>query len=125
MPAPIISITSITEGVQGGHATGTAIAAADYRIYRTWIEQEGRGYWSTDQQDIEVVGSFGHASVPDDIKWLNEEIIAVLSSMKTKSFISDAGVERTVVLAEMPDAVQKAILANRLPSSGSQRWLIT
>jgi len=124
MPAPVISLTSVKEGIDGGQATGTAIAAADYRIYRTWLEKAGRGFWSTTQLDIEIKGSFGHATVLDDIKWLNEEIIGVLSGMKTKSFIQDSGVERTVILNEMPEIVQKTIFSHRLPSTGSQKWII-
>jgi len=125
MPAPVISLTSVKEGIDGGQATGTAIAAKDYRIYRTWLEKAGRGFWSTTQLDIEIKGDFGYATVLDDIKWLNEEIIGVLSGMKTKGFIQDSGVERTVLVNEMPADVQKAIFSHRLPSSGSQKLLVT
>ncbi|KKN69399.1 hypothetical protein LCGC14_0441260 [marine sediment metagenome] len=125
MPARIISLTSVTDGVEGGTQTGTVILAADLRVYETYIERSGRVFWSDEQLDIEVVGSFGYTVVPDDIKVLTLETIGILAAMKQKSFTQDDGVERTVLLNALPTWVKEIIQSRRMHNFVNQPWLIT
>lgn len=84
MPAKIISITSITE-------TGVLIAATDYVIYKHWIEKKFLSTWSNLQLDIVVIGAFGYAAVPSDIKAACLEVGAAMSQMRKKSWVDEAG----------------------------------
>ncbi len=133
MPAPIVSITSVTEA-------GVAIATADFKVYRTWLEKLNTSFaevssrfeiggpvWSRIQQDIVVVGRFGYATglTPRDIKLLCVELVGVFAGMKTKSFTQDDGVERTVLTNAIPEWVNDQIFARRLPIAIGQRFVIT
>ena len=132
MPAPIISITSITEA-------GVALDTANFVIYRTWIEKVNTAFteitgrfeiggpvWSRVQQDIVVVGRFGYKTneTPRDIKLITKELAGVFSGLKTRSFISDDGIASTVVVTEIPTWVNDKIFSRRLPIVIGQRFVV-
>ena len=98
MPAPIISITSIKEA-------GVALDVSEFKIYKDWLEKTNSSFaevtgrfeiggpvWSRLQQDIVVVGDFGHTVTPRDIRLLTAEIVGIFAGMKTRSFTQDDGV---------------------------------
>lgn len=118
MPAHILSIASVTQG-------GIALATEDFYAYATWLELEGRLPWSNLQQDIVVAGDFGFKTVPDDVKLATLEIASILSGIKTKTMITDEGVERTVTLTTMPGWVREIVAARRLVEFVAQPWIIS
>lgn len=132
MPAPIISITSITEA-------GVLIDPTNFKVYRTWIEKLNSSFsevtgrfeiggpvWSRVQQDIVVVGRFGYKTneTPRDIKLITKELAGVFSGLKTRSFVSDDGVASTVLVTEIPDWVDRKLVSRRLPIVIGQRLLV-
>jgi hypothetical protein len=117
MPAPIISVTSITEDDK-------LIDAADYHVYADYIEKDGRYSWSTTQQGIVVVAVLGFTTIPKDARAVTLEIASMLSGMRTKSFTMDDGVERTVFLSDMPDWVKTKVERSRLRKYSGQVELV-
>ncbi len=130
MPAPIISIASITEA-------GVALDTTVFKIYKDWLEKTGSSFaevtgrfeiggpvWSRVQQDIVVKGDFGHDPTPRDIKLLAAEIVGIFAGMKTRSFTQDDGVERTVLVTALPEWVNQKLASLRQPRVIGQRLLI-
>jgi hypothetical protein len=124
MPANIQSVTSITEG-------GTLLVQGpddDYVAWDTYIEKvkfsswdprtsRAMAGWSKKSKDVVVVARLGFLAVPTDIEQLTMEIVGVMGGWKTKSFTQDDGVERTVVLTEMPKPVQDIVEYRRIRMS--------
>ena len=70
------------------------------------------------------MGDFGHDPTPPDIELLAAEITGVFAGMKTRSFIQDDGVERTVLVNELAEWVNEKLFSLRLPKVMGQRFLI-
>jgi hypothetical protein len=124
MPANIQAVTSITEGgtvlVQGPDDDFVAWDTYIERVkFSTWNPRMARPEfgWSRKSKDVVVVADLGFSAVPVDIEQLAMEIVGVMGGWKTKSFTQDDGVERTVLLTEMPKPVQDIIDSRRIRMS--------
>jgi hypothetical protein len=94
-PAPIISITSITEG-------GVALTEdTDFYVYsgERYIK---RDTWSSERKSIVIAGSIGYAAAPADIKRVCLEIAGVLSGVETRAVMDGAGDMIDVIKNSVP-----------------------
>lgn len=94
-PAPIVSITSITEG-------GTALVEnTDFYVYKgeRFIERET---WSSERKDIVVSGSIGYATTPNDIHRICLEIAGVLSGLETRGVMGADGDMMDIIKNSIP-----------------------
>lgn len=110
MPAHIISITSVKEGVSGGLA-GVALDAGDFHIYNDYLEIDGATPWSMDQLDIEVVGSFGYTATPTDIVRAASDVAAQFTGLRKRAFTQDDGIEQTILITDLPAHSQDVLKA--------------
>lgn len=89
MPAPIISIASIT-------VDGTLVPAAEYIVHQSWIESASGSTWTRLQRGIVVVGFLGVTNTPGEIKRAVKELAGAYSGLKTKTYVAVDGVQNTV-----------------------------
>jgi hypothetical protein len=114
MPAPVVSITSITE-------FGNLLTYKDYVLAEPGAIRRTLGFWMCGQYDdgsamhngITVVGTFGFATVPPDVEEACAELSAIVAGIKKRTFVTGDGIEKAVTATTLPDIV-KMILANRL-----------
>lgn len=133
LPAPIISISSVTElGATLGATSYIIGGNKDFNYYiEKWSGISGQSTgasWSTSpysdgtalREPVKVSGVFGYATVPYDIEQFATELCAILSGLKTKTFMTSEGIQQTVNVTSAPEYA-KQLLANRqwmMPLSG-------
>ena len=89
MPAPIISVVSVT-------VSGVALDAALYRAGAKHLEMVDGSCWTRTPQAVVVVAYLGNEITPDDIKRATKEIAGAYSGLKTKTYATNDGVQMTV-----------------------------
>ncbi len=129
MPAHIISITSVKED-------GDTLAADEYIVADSWLEKP-RSFWFCGDETvtgvsvkygIEIVGSLGYmegkAEVPQEIQGVTAEIGNIMGGFKTRSIIQDDGVERAIILTDLPPWAQDVIGSHTLGRLKQQPMVI-
>ncbi len=119
MPAPIVSVTSITEN-------GIALAPTTYVLYRRWIEKSwqnpvpaagslgGPGVvWRPGQLNIVVTGNFGYTTPPADIVEATAYVAATIMGIRSKVTTDPSGVSSAKLLGELPSFIQDTITRHK------------
>ena len=124
MPAPIITLTSVTE-------EGALLDAHDYVNAKTHLEREGGTSWASLPYDngttleypvIVVATAMGYATVPDRIVRLASDLVAILAGLKTRTYIDEDGVKQAVTSRTTPDYVKQVLAADTHFDLSGVRW---
>jgi hypothetical protein len=113
LPAPAITITSVTE-------SGEALTARDYINGKTHLRKPFGGYWDSDEYDdgttveypLVVVGTFGQATVPARIAQAAAELAAILSGLKKRTYINADKVAAAVTMTTAPEYLKQILTAD-------------
>ena len=82
LPVPMLTITAIS-------FNGVAKTPADFQIYDEIITYEGNVF-DTGRQNIKIEGTWGYASVPDDIRYVAAQVCAnMLTEMVRSRMLPD------------------------------------
>ena len=65
------------------------------------IRTSATAFWTTIRREI-VVDYTGGVALPDDVKMVFFELVGILSHIKTKTFLTNEGVETAVTLTSIP-----------------------
>ena len=114
---PIISVQSILEN------DVPLTENIHFFAYPGWIEKatytpDFTAYWNSIPKKVVVSYTAGYASVPAAIKQVANEWVAILAMEKTKTFTTDEGIEKTVLLTSMPEYVKEILNMHRVPKAG-------
>ena len=104
----ITTLTSVTED-------GDVLSEGeDYEVdLTTGIITRLDGWWSITENGIEIKYSVTNPA-PDDIKLALIEYVAVLCGIKSKTFVTSEGIERTVAQG-IPDFIKDLLSARHIP----------
>lgn len=118
LPAPIISIASVTETGNLLNPTGDYVIEYPARIKRVvgfWdtIEYQAPGGVSL-HYPLCVVGVFGFAATPGDVSQLAVELVALRCGLKKRSFVDGDKMQQVVTLTKEPDYIASLLAGRRL-----------
>lgn len=118
MPAPVISLTSVTEG-------GVDITTSVLN-YVKWLEKNASAalpwpgevnpasFWKYSQQSVVIVGTFGYAATPKDINAITAFIAAASLGWVEKSFVDANGLSQAFRDNSFPPWVNQVIYDREL-----------
>lgn len=89
MPAPILEVVSV-------EVSGVAVDASLYRVGSKSLEMVDGSCWTRTPQAIVVVAWLGYENTPSDIQRATKEIAGAYSGLKTKTYVTNDGIQNTV-----------------------------
>ena len=130
MPAPIVSITSLTE-------SGSVLQPSQFVAYERWIEKSwtnplpvagwggpGRS-WRCGQLNITAVGTFGYSTPPGDIVEATAYIAAAIMGIRAEVKISPSGAQSSALLGSLPQYIRDALERRKNVGQHEQPFLIS
>lgn len=115
LPAQIIELTSVTEG-------GTLLTeGTDFYRHDSWLEKLDFTSWPTERQrllgaywspvpdDVVIVGKFGMAQTPEDIKLLTASIAGAVGEYRKRTFVAEDGTVAEVPTSSLPKIIRDEI----------------
>ena len=129
LPAHVITITSVKED-------GVALLPDEFIVGPSWLEKPS-SFWFhgfetvvgvSIKPGIEIIGDLGWKRnltvVPEEIQAAVGEIANIMGGWRKRTIIQDDGIERTVLLTDLPDWVQDIIFSHKLGRLRQQDFII-
>lgn len=98
---PIISVSNLT--IDGTVKTENT----DFWIYNNHVSLDE--YITSERKGIEITYTAGFETIPEDIRQLAIETASILCNLKTVTYTTAEGIDRAVVLTELPEFVKERI----------------
>jgi hypothetical protein len=114
-PAPIISITSLTEAGQALTEQTVYGGAGEYVVKKGEGIISKRSRWNTSELAIVLSGDIGVATVPEDVRELCLTIASVYTRLDNRIVTSEDGDMEAILASRIPGWVFKSLRRLRRP----------